>query len=32
MIHLGERFSTPLTATIEADGKLRLEHRPTLPD
>jgi hypothetical protein len=32
VIHLGERFSTPLTATIDADGKLRLEHLPTLPD
>jgi hypothetical protein len=32
MIHLGERFSTPLTATIDAEGKLRVEHLPTLPD
>jgi hypothetical protein len=31
-IHLGERFFTPLTATIDADGKLRLEHLPALPD
>lgn len=32
MIHLGERFSTPLSATIDAEGKLRVEHLPTLPD
>ena len=31
-IHLGERGLTPLTATIDADGKLRLEHLPSLPD
>ena len=31
-IHLGEQFLTPLTATIDADGKLRLEHLPALPD
>jgi hypothetical protein len=31
-IRLGESFFTPLTATIDADGKLRLEHVPTLPD
>jgi hypothetical protein len=31
-VRLGERFSTPLTATIDADGKLRLEHLPFQPD
>jgi hypothetical protein len=31
-IHLGRRAFTPLTATIDADGKLRLEHLPSLPD
>jgi hypothetical protein len=32
MIHLGERYFAPLTATIDADGKVRLEHVPSLPD
>lgn len=32
MIHLGERSFTPLTATIDADGNLRLEHQPPVPD
>src|SRR5262245_51747933 len=31
-VRLDERFSTPLTATIDADGKVRLEHLPNLPD
>jgi hypothetical protein len=31
-VRLGERFSTPLSATIDADGKVRLEHSPFLPD
>jgi hypothetical protein len=31
MIHLGERFFAPLTATIDAEGNLKLEHLPTLP-
>lgn len=31
-VRLGERFSTPLSATIDADGKLRVEHSPTLTD
>jgi len=31
-VRLDQRFSTPLTATIDADGKVRLEHLPTLPD
>ena len=31
-IHLGRRALTPLTATIDSDGKLRLEHLPSLPD
>jgi hypothetical protein len=31
-VRLGERFTTPLSATIDVDGKLRLEHFPTLPD
>src|SRR5262245_49114463 len=31
-IHLGRRALTPLTATIDADGKLRFEHLPSLPD
>ena len=30
VIQLDERFMTPLTATIDADGKLRLEHSPTV--
>jgi hypothetical protein len=32
MIDLGERSFTPLTATIDADGKVRLEHVPSQPD
>ena len=32
MIHLGERSFTPLTATIDANGNLRLEHQPPVPD
>jgi hypothetical protein len=31
-VRLGERFFTPLTATIDADGELRLEHLPSPPD
>jgi hypothetical protein len=31
-IRLGESFFTPLTATIDAEGKLRLEHLPSPPD
>jgi|RhiMetdeSRZDD1v2_1073273.scaffolds.fasta_scaffold235923_2 hypothetical protein len=31
-VRLDERFSTPLSATIDADGKVRFEHLPTLPD
>jgi len=29
MIHLDDRFQTPLTATIDADGKVRFEHKRT---
>ena len=31
IIHLDERFMNPLTATIDAEGKLRFEHQPTTP-
>jgi hypothetical protein len=31
MIELDERFRTPLTATIDADGKVRFEHKPAMP-
>jgi len=31
-IHLGRRAFTPLTAIIDADGTVRLEHLPSLPD
>jgi hypothetical protein len=31
-VRLDERFSTPLAATIDADGKVRLEHLQTVPD
>jgi hypothetical protein len=27
MIHIDDRFHTPLTATIDADGKVRFEHK-----
>jgi hypothetical protein len=30
MIQLDERFHTPLTATIDADGKVRFEHKPAV--
>jgi len=30
MIELDDRFQTPLTATIDADGKVRLEHKPAV--
>jgi hypothetical protein len=30
MIHLDERFLNPLTATIDADGKLRTQHEPSV--
>jgi hypothetical protein len=29
MIELDDRFRTPLTATIGADGKVRFEHKPS---
>lgn len=29
MIRLDERFQTPLTATIDSDGKVRFEHKRT---
>ena len=32
MIHLDERFMTPLTATIDADGKVRVEHQSSVSD
>lgn len=31
-IHLGRRAFTPSTATIDPDGRIRLEHLPSLPD
>lgn len=31
MIELDERFQTPLTATVGADGKVKLEHKRTAP-
>ena len=31
MIELDERFQTPLTATVGADGKVKLEHKRTTP-
>ncbi|MGH7926924.1 MAG: hypothetical protein ACREQV_03930, partial [Candidatus Binatia bacterium] len=31
MIDLDDRFHTPLTATIDAGGKVRFEHKPTAP-
>jgi hypothetical protein len=31
VIHLDERFMNPLTATIDAEGKLRIEHQSTIP-
>lgn len=30
MIQLDERFRTPLTATLDADGKVRFEHKPSV--
>jgi len=30
MIYLDERFMTPETAIIDADGKVRVEHQPTV--
>ena len=30
VIHLDERFDTPLTATIDADGNIKLEHKRTM--
>ena len=30
MIQLDERFHTPLTATVDADGKVRFEHKPAV--
>ena len=30
MIQLDERFRTPLTATIDVDGKVRFEHMPSV--
>jgi len=30
MIQLDERFHTPLTAAIDADGKVRFEHKPAV--
>jgi len=30
MIQLDERFRTPLTATVDADGKVRFEHKPSV--
>ena len=32
MIHLDERFMTPSTATIDADGKVRVEHQSSVSD
>jgi hypothetical protein len=32
MIHLDERFMTPSTATIDADGKVRFEHQSSVSD
>jgi hypothetical protein len=32
VIHLDERFMTPLTATIDAGGKVRIEHQQTTSD
>ena len=32
MIHLDERFHTPLSATIDRDGKVRFEHKQTSSD
>ena len=32
VIDLGERSFTPMTATIDANGKVRLEHLPSQPD
>ncbi len=31
MIELDDRFRTPLSATIDADGKVRFEHKSTAP-
>jgi hypothetical protein len=31
IIQLDERFSTPLTAILEPDGKVRFEHKPSEP-
>jgi len=30
VIELDERFMTPLTATIDSEGKLHVEHQPTM--
>ena len=32
MIYLDERFMTPSTATIDADGKVRVEHQSSVSD
>ena len=32
MIHLDERFRTPLSATIDTDGKVRFQHKQTSSD
>jgi hypothetical protein len=32
MIHLDERFHTPLSATIDTDGKVRFEHKQDSSD
>lgn len=32
LIELDERFQTPLTATIHADGKVKLEHKSVTPE
>jgi hypothetical protein len=31
VMHLDDRFMSPLTATIDADGKIKLEHKQTKP-
>jgi hypothetical protein len=32
MIELDDRFRSPLTATIDADGKLRFEHKANVAE
>jgi hypothetical protein len=31
-VKLNRQFNQPLFATIEADGKIKLEHRPAHPE